>query len=187
MSAEGTEPDHGAHPTSPGALSTTTTMTAVPHTPNEKTKFSQSSKKGKGSPDDDKADTEAAKPAEIADVADPAPFTFRPKELVEMAENKDMEALGKMGGPDGLLKGLGTDPTQGLSGHAIGEGTGGGEGPFGASVEDRKRVYGINQMPVQKSKSLLQLMWLALQDKVLVRVIRIQCGTISLIALFRFY
>jgi P-type Ca2+ transporter type 2C len=169
LSAEGTEPDHGAHPASPGALSTTTTMTAVPHTPNEKTKFSQSTKSGTIT--DDKAEPVDAKLTEIADVAEPAPFAFRPRELAEMAENKSMEELNKMGGPEGLLRGVGTDPTKGLSAHAIGEGPGGGEGPFGASIEDRRRVYGINQMPAQKSKSLLLLMWLALQDKVLVRPI----------------
>ena len=144
-------------------------MTAVP---NEKTKFGKSKT---GSSSDEKADAAAAaagadgKPAEIADVVDPTPFEIRPKELAEMAENKSMDALGIYGGPEGLMKSLGTHPTNGLSGHAVGEGTGGGEGPFGASIEDRKRVYGINQMPPTKSKSLLQLMWLALQDKVLVR------------------
>ncbi len=44
------------------------------------------------------------------------------------------------------------------------------EGPtFEASLEERRRVYGANILPTRKTKSLLQLMWLALKDKVLVR------------------
>lgn len=39
---------------------------------------------------------------------------------------------------------------------------------YGATMEDRHRVYGQNVLPTRKTKSLLQLMWLALKDKVLV-------------------
>ncbi|RDX57115.1 calcium-translocating P-type ATPase [Lentinus brumalis] len=43
------------------------------------------------------------------------------------------------------------------------------DGPtFEASLEERRRVYGANILPTRKTKSLLQLMWLALKDKVLV-------------------
>ena len=41
-------------------------------------------------------------------------------------------------------------------------------GAYGGSVEDRQRGYGSNILPARKSKSLLQLMWLALKDEVLV-------------------
>jgi P-type Ca2+ transporter type 2C len=44
---------------------------------------------------------------------------------------------------------------------------------FSASLEDRRRVYGPNVLPHRATKSLLTLMWLALKDKVLVRVLRI--------------
>ncbi|KAG5642715.1 hypothetical protein DXG03_002291 [Asterophora parasitica] len=37
-----------------------------------------------------------------------------------------------------------------------------------ASVDERRRVYGPNILPSRRSKSLLQFMWLALKDKVLV-------------------
>ncbi|KAJ2926822.1 hypothetical protein H1R20_g10267, partial [Candolleomyces eurysporus] len=37
-----------------------------------------------------------------------------------------------------------------------------------APMEDRKRVYGENVLPTRPSKTLLQLMWMALKDKVLV-------------------
>jgi Ca2+-transporting ATPase len=39
----------------------------------------------------------------------------------------------------------------------------------GAALDERRRVYGENALPTRKPKTLLQLMWLALQDKVLVR------------------
>ncbi|GJE94582.1 cation-translocating P-type ATPase [Phanerochaete sordida] len=39
---------------------------------------------------------------------------------------------------------------------------------YAATIEDRHRVYGENVLPSRKTKSLLQLMWLALKDKVLV-------------------
>jgi Ca2+-transporting ATPase len=40
-----------------------------------------------------------------------------------------------------------------------------------ATIADRKRVYGENILPTRRSKSLLQLMWMALKDKVLVRTL----------------
>ena len=44
--------------------------------------------------------------------------------------------------------------------------------PLHASLEERRRVYGANVIPQRPSKTLLQLMWAALQDKVLVRICR---------------
>ena len=46
---------------------------------------------------------------------------------------------------------------------------GGVNNAYCATIEDRHRVYGQNVLPSRKTKSLLQLMWLALKDKVLVR------------------
>ena len=39
---------------------------------------------------------------------------------------------------------------------------------FSAALEDRRRVYGENVLPIRIAKTLLQLMWAALKDKVLV-------------------
>ncbi|KAI0342676.1 calcium-translocating P-type ATPase [Trametopsis cervina] len=39
---------------------------------------------------------------------------------------------------------------------------------YAATMDDRRRVFGENVLPSRKTKSLLQLMWLALKDKVLV-------------------
>jgi Ca2+-transporting ATPase len=88
---------------------------------------------------------------------------------------KSVEALQKMGGIDALLEALGTNPTKGLSATSLGtsekEQTEKSKGAsYEASLEDRKRVYGSNTVPTRKSKSLLLLMWLALKDKILVRL-----------------
>ncbi|KAI0636062.1 calcium-translocating P-type ATPase [Trametes polyzona] len=43
------------------------------------------------------------------------------------------------------------------------------DGPtYAADLHERRRVFGENTLPTRKTKSLLQLMWLALKDKVLV-------------------
>ena len=119
---------------------------------------------------------------------DPTPFAFRPFHLASLVDPKNLDALEAMGGITGLLGGVGVDAANGLS---IGErpskssdaptvvvtdpsGEKAAEDPacegaaFGAGVEDRQRVYGPNVLPVRKSRTLLELMWLALKDKVLV-------------------
>jgi Ca2+-transporting ATPase len=42
------------------------------------------------------------------------------------------------------------------------------EGAYKASIDDRQRIFGHNVLPRRPIKSLFQLMWLALKDKVLV-------------------
>ena len=116
----------------------------------------KSGKKAKGNAertpeegDDDDEDDEG-KPTEL-DLTqdkniDPTPFAFKPYRLASLVNPKNLETLEAMGGIDGLLVGLGVGPTNGLS---IG----------GKSSKT---------LPVCKSKSLLQLMRLALEEKVLV-------------------
>ena len=124
---------------------------------------------------------------------DPTPFAFKPYHIASLVDPKNLETLQvkSMGGIKGLLAGLGVDPNSGLtiggkpsesSGDApavvvidpAGEKGGAVEptshegGAYNATVEDRQRVYGPNTLPARKSKSLLQLMWLAFKDKVLV-------------------
>lgn len=121
---------------------------------------------------------------------DPAPFRFRPYHLASLVDPKNLEALEGMGGIIGLLAGLGANPITGLR---IGSNfppspeppavvvtdPAGEKGeaevpyihagpPFSGSIDDRKRVYGPNVLPARKSRSLLELMWLALKDKVLI-------------------
>jgi hypothetical protein len=42
------------------------------------------------------------------------------------------------------------------------------EEAYRTSIEDRQRMFGQNILPRRPTRSLLQLMWLALKDKVLV-------------------
>ena len=108
------------------------------------------------------------------DNTDPTPFAFKPYALAALVDPKTLKDLDTMGGLEGLCNGLGTNPTKGLSAHSLGQGAGdgeksGGEGALAAPLSDRQRVYGTNELPTRPSKSLFQLMWLALKDKVLVR------------------
>ena len=56
---------------------------------------------------------------------------------------------------------------------------------YDADLEERRRVFGANVLPTRETKSLLQLMWLALKDKVLVCCIRLY--SFSIIVMTDFY
>jgi len=135
--------------------------------------------------DDD--DDDEGKPMELDltqdEHIDPTPFAFKPYHLAALVDPKNLESLEGMGGINGLLAGLGVDPSNGLpiggknaeseDAPTVVVTTPAGEKgekstAYTGSVEDRQRVYGSNTLPVRKSKSLLELMWLALKDKVLV-------------------
>ena len=153
------------------------------------------------------------------------PFAFKPLQLASLIDPKSLETLESMGGVDAILRGLGTQPTygvstklgpppshtvspdptsqdfseshaaekdppkpnfmvtspagvpQGLQSTASLAGCSGmslptafpsSEDVYKASIEDRKRIFGQNIDPQRASKTLLQLMWLSLKDKVLV-------------------
>ena len=51
---------------------------------------------------------------------------------------------------------------------------------YSATLDERRRVFGANVLPTRKSKSLLQLMWLALKDKVLVQPFFLNSGLLGL-------
>lgn len=112
---------------------------------------------------------------------DPAPFRIRPIELADLVDPKSVSLLHDFGGIDGLLSSLGTDGTNGLdlditNQYEIGpqddlekaSRVNYPEGFVFATREERERLYGRNVLPEKKSKSLLLLMWLALQDKILI-------------------
>lgn len=114
------------------------------------------------------------------DKTDPTPFREKPSRLAMLVDPKSLDDLEKIGGIDGLLEGLGVDGAKGL---AVGTDEGnvetgaprssadmpGGNGPqWRASMDQRRKIYGHNDLPHRKSKSLLTLMWLAFKDKVLV-------------------
>lgn len=115
------------------------------------------------------------------DTTDPTPFHEKPSTLAMLVDPKSLDDLEKVGGVQGLLNGLGVDPSRGLpaeSGPQSGaprssseqRAIDGGDGAqWSASYEQRRKVYGRNDLPERKSKSIFQLMWMAFKDKVLVR------------------
>ena len=125
------------------------------------------------------------------DTTDPAPFKIRPLHLASLVDPKDFDALKDLGGVDQVLKDLGTHPKMGLPSHSLNEVVVEPEsehdademdkvddehhGVFCPPLADRRRVYGTNVVPTRKSKSLLQLMWLAFKDKILVHVTFTRC------------
>ncbi|KAH6900719.1 hypothetical protein B0T10DRAFT_471444 [Thelonectria olida] len=122
------------------------------------------------------------------------PFAFTPGQMNKMFNPKSLPAFYKMGGMTGIEKGLRSDRKAGLSTeetHLDGtisfeeataknykletEGDsprpapaashhGHGDGHFA----DRLRVFKDNRLPEKKGKSLLQLMWITYNDKVLI-------------------
>lgn len=134
-----------------------------------------------------KAKADATEEAQISaldpekDLTDPAPFKEKPSRLAMLVDPKNLDELEKIGGIEGLLDGLGVDPKKGLSKGTENVKATEADGSAGsvtvtrhsgaqwtADMEARRRVYGTNDLPERKSKSLLLLMWLAFKDKVLV-------------------
>ena len=100
----------------------------------------------------------------------PAPFQFKPGQLCSLIDPENVEELRSMGGLSGLLAGLGTSKDSGLVPDTVAQANGDAH-RVNATIADRERVYGRNLLPERKSKSLLTLMWLALQDRILILLI----------------
>jgi P-type Ca2+ transporter type 2C len=131
-------------------------------------------------------------------VVESNPFAFSPGQLNKMFNPKSLSAFWRLGGLRGIEKGLRTDRRAGLSveesnlngsisfeevtprsregdnKEAAGlkqKATAPSEQVYnsgGESFADRKRVYKDNRLPERKGKSLLQLMWITYNDKVLI-------------------
>ncbi|ANB11088.1 calcium-transporting ATPase PMC1 [Sugiyamaella lignohabitans] len=82
-------------------------------------------------------------------------FRYSPDQLNSLVDPKNAFVLREMGGIEGLAGGLGVDLNTGLTDQQ-------------ATDSTRLDVYGRNVLPERKTKSLLKLMWIALQDKVLI-------------------
>lgn len=124
-------------------------------------------------------------------------FAFTPGQLSKLLNPKSLSVFYALGGVAGLEKGLRTNVTSGLSSDETSlDGTVAFEDAAGASEEgsgktngmyktasdadkpppsgsgglfvDRKRIFADNRLPEKKAKSLLQLAWIAYNDKVLI-------------------
>lgn len=127
--------------------------------------------------------TEVSETTEVAhyNLADPrptnnGPFSFTPAELMDLIDPKSSEKLHSYGGVGGLLAGLHANPTKGLStaNQPLTSVVAGEEGHLSEKVSaevsfaTREEFFGRNLLPQQKQKSIFQLMWMALQEKILV-------------------
>ncbi|KAK4190784.1 hypothetical protein QBC35DRAFT_448974 [Podospora australis] len=119
------------------------------------------------------------------------PFAFTPGQLNKMFDPKSLSAFWKLGGLAGLEKGLRTNRSEGLSvdevalagrvgyeqatAHITGKeskdedsnATHSARNDAAEPFSSRKRVFKDNRLPEKKGKSLLQLMWITYNDKVL--------------------
>jgi len=124
------------------------------------------------------------------------PFAFSPGQLGKLYNPKSLAAFYALGGLDGIEKGLMSDRKAGLSIDeqycpktvTFEEATATSNGATNSSPKqevrrsdstpsdagkessfaDRKRVFSDNRLPTRKSKSILQLAWIAYNDKVLI-------------------
>ncbi|KAG8943159.1 hypothetical protein FRC03_002640, partial [Tulasnella sp. 419] len=169
-----TSSSHGRKP------SIATSAETEPDSPLSPTATGTTKVSGKGGPDE--AIEKVAHIDPSHDDTDTGPFTHKPLVLAALVDPKSFNDLEAMGGADGLISSLGTHRTKGLSHHSLRSAADAaqsgkeaeksepaGEGAtFEASLDERRRVYGANVLPSRASKSLLQLMWIALKDKVLI-------------------
>ena len=88
-------------------------------------------------------------PSKVSTISSSEGVQFTKHTLGDVMEEKSSSRSSSLDGPHQVIEDLAPN------GHV--------------SLEDRKRVYGENFVPSRKAKSLLQLMWTALKDKVLVR------------------
>ena len=82
-----------------------------------------------------------------------------PSSLTQLIDPKSVSQLRDLGGDKGLMEKLFVNEKMGLSASTAINGT---------DIQERQRIYGENRIPQRKSKSLLELMWIAFQDKILI-------------------
>ncbi|KAL4912666.1 hypothetical protein BDW62DRAFT_194137 [Aspergillus aurantiobrunneus] len=99
------------------------------------------------------------------------PFAYSPGQLNKLLNPKSLPAFVALGGLPGLVNGLHTDLTTGLSTAetSVSDGKkGSGPGTSKDAFADRIRVFRENVLPEKKATPLWKLMWLAYNDKVLI-------------------
>lgn len=117
------------------------------------------------------------KPLEPRHIDNLGAFSFQPHTLTDCVGYKQFDTLrDEIGGIKGLADGLGTDLNHGLradayslSGKADPNGPPPGRAgpPSEADGLERQRVYDKNEIPPKDTKNFFQLMWMAMEDKLL--------------------
>ncbi|PLW48503.1 hypothetical protein PCASD_04243 [Puccinia coronata f. sp. avenae] len=88
----------------------------------------------------------------------PEAFSISPAELTALIDPKSIKTLSQIGGPAALTELLQTHLERGLS-------------HLQEALQPRQAYFGLNLLPEKPTKSIFQLIWLALQDKVLIILI----------------
>ncbi|KAF9148465.1 hypothetical protein BG015_009796 [Linnemannia schmuckeri] len=109
------------------------------------------------------------------------PFSFTPNELMDLYDPKAPEKLDEYGGVPSILAGLHANPTKGLStphnkplasvvtsDEKVVEDHHQPASDQSVTFEDREQYFGRNVLPKRKPKTIFQLMWMALQEKILI-------------------
>ncbi|CAG8553520.1 4319_t:CDS:2 [Diversispora eburnea] len=116
-----------------------------------------------------------------------SPFAFTPQILSRLIDPKDINLLKNIGGVEGFLIGLHTNSKTGLSSHETTlnpitisdeiEGRDDKDSKSQKSVTShpenipfyhRIRTFGRNVLPARKQKSIFQLMWIAMHEKIII-------------------
>ncbi|ORX44182.1 calcium-translocating P-type ATPase [Piromyces finnis] len=87
------------------------------------------------------------------------PYKFTAQQLSELVDPKNPELLEKYGGLKGIAEALKVDVNKGLPQVKADEPN---------QFAEREAVFGRNVLPETKSKSLLELMWIALHDRIMI-------------------
>src|SRR5690349_7784047 len=125
-------------------------------------------------------------------------FEITPEKLSSLVDPKNPELLEQLGGVEGLLKKLKVDGSKGLPQENLHDTAaspaltlGSDKSPvweldndkvavLETSNEERRMVFGVNELPETPQKSIFYLMWLALHSQLLVCIImsksRVHCG-----------
>ncbi|RIB24300.1 hypothetical protein C2G38_2134118 [Gigaspora rosea] len=118
-----------------------------------------------------------------------SPFAFTPQILSRLIDSKDVNLLKNIDGVEGLLTGLRTNSKTGLSsnettlspftsddivnievleGHDKNSQLQSSDISKNTSFYHRIKIYGRNVLPTKKQKTIFQLMWIALQEKIII-------------------
>ncbi|KAG0941813.1 hypothetical protein G6F57_007328 [Rhizopus arrhizus] len=86
-------------------------------------------------------------------------FDITVDDITQLFDPKSEEQLQKLGGVNSICKKLQVDPSLGLSAD---------QGSNQSSFQERQKHFGKNVLPEPKTKSFLQLLWAAYNDKTLI-------------------
>lgn len=92
-------------------------------------------------------------------MGDSSSFDIKVDDISQLFDPKSDEQLQKLGGVDAICKKLKVDPSFGLSAD---------QGSNQDAFKERQEHFGRNVLPEPKSKTFLQLLWAAYNDKTLI-------------------